>query len=299
MRRPRPGRRFPTATLRIPVRTAALCTVPASPCRTIQFAVDQVALFDTILVAQGTYTTTNVRPRNDLVASGSVTQVVYISGTATIKGGYTTTNNFASSLPLTQVTTIDAQNKGRGVYIANGAIGTLRDLHITHGSAANMGGANTGEDAGGGLYAYGGGLLLTGATIFSNTAEAGGGVYLNFMVHALAATSAIVTNTATLTGGGVYIKDSGSVEWSTSDFSGNHATKRGGGIAVDNSAIQVSGSTINRNSAGNAGGGGILLLFSAGAIVTGNAPSCKTTQSAATRAQCTLSTATPRSQAIR
>ena len=247
------------------------CNVNNFPCRTIQFAVDKAASSDTILVAQGVYTQTNVRLRDDIVASGSVTQVVYISKTITIQGGYTTTDNFVSHLPLTQLTTIDAQNKGRGVYIASGGTGRLFDLHLTHGSAANMGGgANTGEDAGGGLYAYGGGLLLTGATIFSNTADAGGGVYLNNMTVVLATTSAIVTNTAAISGGGVYIKDSPSVVWSTSDFSANSATKRGGGISAENSAIQVSASTINRNSAGQTGGGGIRLLFSDGASVSGN-----------------------------
>ncbi len=266
--------RLPQATTRFAAISSGFdsgnCTSSAIPCRTIQFAVDKAASNDTILVAQGTYTQTNVRPRDDIVASGSVTQVVYISKTITIQGGYTTTDNFVSHLPLTQLTTIDAQNKGRGVYVANGGTGRLFDLRLTGGNANGMGGgANTSEDGGGGLYGYGGGLLLSGATIFSNTADAGGGVYLNNMTAVLATTSAIITNTATISGGGVFIKDSPSVVWTTSDFSANQATKVGGGIETENSALQLSASTINRNSASTRGGG-IHLIFSDGAFVSGN-----------------------------
>src|SRR6185436_1425956 len=93
------------------------CTSSGSPCRTIQYAVDQAAASgDTILVATGTYTTTNVRPRNDIVASGNVTQVVYITKTLTLRGGYAT-SNWVTSYPITQPTTIDVQNKGRGIYV--------------------------------------------------------------------------------------------------------------------------------------------------------------------------------------
>ena len=98
---------------------------------------------DTIFVAQGTYTKTSVRPRNDIVASGSVTQVVYISKSLTIQGGYTSTDNFTSHLPLSRLTTIDAQNKGRGVYIASGGTGRLFDLRLIHGNANGMGGGAT------------------------------------------------------------------------------------------------------------------------------------------------------------
>ena len=116
-------------------------------------------------------TQTSVRPRNDIVASGSVTQVVYISKTITIQGGYTTTDNFVSPLPLTRLTTIDAQNKGaRRLYRQRRHRQALRPApHARQRGEHGRRRANTGEDAGGGLYAYGGGLFLTGATIFSNT----------------------------------------------------------------------------------------------------------------------------------
>jgi parallel beta-helix repeat protein len=247
------------------------CTSSAIPCRTIQYAVDQAAASgDTIRVAQGTYTQTNARPRNDIVATGNVTQVVYISKSLTIRGGYTTTDNFVSYHPLTQTATIDAQNKGRGAYIVNGAFATVRDLRITNGNANNMGGDSSGMDSGGGIYAYGGGVGVIGNSIFNNTAEAGGGVYLNNLICLFCFQNAILTNTATISGGGVVLVNSPGVALVQNDISGNSATHRGGGVLLRNSGSIVQDNTINRNSAGSQGGGGIGLEFSDNASVTGN-----------------------------
>ena len=101
------------------------CLSNAAPCRTIQYAVDQAGTFDEIKIAQGVYTQTNVQARTDITTTGNVTQVVYLTKTLTIIGGYTTPN-FTSSFPLTQPTTTDAQGKGRGIYIAYGVTGALQ-----------------------------------------------------------------------------------------------------------------------------------------------------------------------------
>jgi hypothetical protein len=50
----------------------------------MQYAVDQVSDGDEIRVAAGIYT--------GISARADVTQVVYISKTVTVRGGYTTTN---------------------------------------------------------------------------------------------------------------------------------------------------------------------------------------------------------------
>ena len=65
----------------------------ATPCyATIQAAVDAASPGDEIRIAAGVYTDMSVRPKNDITTTGVVTQVVYISKTVTIRGGYTTTN---------------------------------------------------------------------------------------------------------------------------------------------------------------------------------------------------------------
>jgi hypothetical protein len=68
------------------------CSAPAGACRTIQYAVDQAAEGDEVRVASGTYTDVHARPRDDVSNTGLVTQVVYVTKTITIKGGYSATD---------------------------------------------------------------------------------------------------------------------------------------------------------------------------------------------------------------
>jgi hypothetical protein len=65
------------------------CTVMSTPCRTVQHALDKANLDDEILVATGVYA--GVQARNGM------TQVVYISRTVTLRGGYS--DDFASWEP--------------------------------------------------------------------------------------------------------------------------------------------------------------------------------------------------------
>ena len=61
----------------------------AMPCyATVQAAVDAACAGDEIRAAAGTYTDLSVRPRADGALTDVVTQVVYISQTITLRGGY-------------------------------------------------------------------------------------------------------------------------------------------------------------------------------------------------------------------
>ena len=132
-----------------------------SPCyENVQAAVDAATPGDTIKVATGTYTDLHVRPRNEsngwITPTGTVTQVVYISKTVTVRGGYTTTN-WTTPYPITQPTTLDAQGQGRVLYITGDISSTIEGLRITGGDAAGCGGDGDflDKDAGGGVYVRG------------------------------------------------------------------------------------------------------------------------------------------------
>lgn len=70
------------------------CTGAPSLCyTTVQAAVDAAAPGNEIRAAAGIYAGVSIRLRNDwMTTTGVVTQVVYISKTLTIRGGYTATN---------------------------------------------------------------------------------------------------------------------------------------------------------------------------------------------------------------
>jgi hypothetical protein len=92
------------------------CSSSALRCRTIQRAVDVASTGDTILIANGIYTGVNLRPQMDVTNTGTVKQIVYISKTIDLRGGYTTTN-WITAFPHSQITTLDAEHQGRVIYI--------------------------------------------------------------------------------------------------------------------------------------------------------------------------------------
>jgi hypothetical protein len=151
------------------------CTNSGAPCATIQHAVDVADPGDEIRVATGIYTGVQART--------GITQVVYISQTVTLRGGYTIIN-WTTPYPITQSTTLDAQRQGRVLYITGDpsagsgqAIGpTIEGLHITGGNAAGLGGSPSG-DSGGGVLVISATLTMNDNQVFSNTATFGGGLY--------------------------------------------------------------------------------------------------------------------------
>jgi len=102
-----PARAAPAADL-----TVCPAGPPACDYASVQAAVDGASPGDVIKVAAGTYT--------DIHQRAGITQVVYISKTVTIRGGYTTTN-WATSDPVANPTTLDARGLGR-VLVISGTI---------------------------------------------------------------------------------------------------------------------------------------------------------------------------------
>ncbi|HFD39155.1 MAG TPA: PKD domain-containing protein [Anaerolineae bacterium] len=148
----------------------------------IQAAVDAAAPADEILIATGVYTGVQAR--------AGITQVVYVSKSLTLRGGYNP--DFTAWDPDLYPTTVDAQGLGRGVVISGPATVTLDGLRITGGNATGLGGFLYNVPLPGDEYDAGGGVAVLSATLYlfhgvisGNLASAGdrwaygGGLFLD------------------------------------------------------------------------------------------------------------------------
>jgi len=254
-----------------------LCVAPGGGCDTavcgstcyasVQAAVDAASPGDEIRVASGVYTgVQNVPSLN--TGTFTATQVVVITKTVTIRGGYTTTN-WTTPYPITQPTTLDAQGQGRVIYARGNITLTIEGLRIT-------GGDGGGSD-GGGLY-LGGSIsaTLSGNTIISNTAGYGGyggGLCLDLGNNvynnggATLSRNAIISNTASY-GGGLGLKDTSGVTLSDNTIVSNTARNDGGGLYLWFSSATFNGNAIYANTAQGYGGG--LCLENSETTLIGN-----------------------------
>jgi parallel beta-helix repeat protein len=246
------------------------CDSEANRCATIQRAVDVASLSDVILVATGVYTGVHGHPAPpgylNPPASGIITQVVYISKTVTIGGGYATTN-WTTPYPITQPTTLDAQEQGRVIFITGDISPTIEGLRITDGDAAGLGG-EWGDDAGGGVYVISTTSTIRNNQVFNNNADLGGGLCL-YKSDATLSGNTVTANTAEYGGGGLFLL------YSDATLSGNtvtaneesYADGHGGGLRLWLSDATLSGNTVASNTAGWGGG---LYLYKSDATLSGN-----------------------------
>jgi hypothetical protein len=220
---------------------------------TVQAAVDAAEEGDTIKVA-GYCTGVEGRPRRDVSTTGIVTQVVYISKTVTVRGGYTLTN-WTTSNPDIYTTTLDADGEGRVLYITGQVSPTVEGLQITGGYALDLGGAPPSKGwpcVGGGVYIITATATLIDNQIVDNRAfDGGGGLFLLYS-NAVIEGNSIVSN-GSLQGGGLCLLESNPTLIGNT-IAGNDAW-HGGGLWVEETEISFSGNQVISNSAQGCGGG--------------------------------------------
>jgi hypothetical protein len=148
----------------------------------------------------------------------------------TIQGGYAT-NNWVTPDPEVHVTTLDAQGAGRVFYVTGQIWPTIAGFHITGGNAFGM----NSNQSGGGICLEAspdwdqGSPMLMSNTIYGNTAQDGGGIYIADWGNTLISENNILTNTAQENGGGMAVR--GNAQIVNNQFGGNSASL-GGGLSV-------------------------------------------------------------------
>ena len=146
------------------------CGGPATPCRSIQQAVDLAASGDTILVAEAVYV-------DDVSCLGESAVVCVFQKQLTILGGYAS-GEWTLPDPATHVTVIDGQDSRRGILVRRGGPdpglpATSLDLQgftVRHGR-----GAGAPQGVGGGLKANFADLTLRDVLFENNQALGGSG----------------------------------------------------------------------------------------------------------------------------
>jgi hypothetical protein len=230
------------------------------PYSSIQAAVDAATSGDVIKVAAGVYS--GVSARNN------ITQSVYINKSTTVQGGYTP-SNWTSPDPEANRTTIDAQGKGRVLYVDlhTQKKVVLDGLWLINGNATKGGGF---VRAGGGLYALGwdqtSAITLTNNHIIGNSAYVAGA---GMEVWAMAVT--LIDNTIASNdlqkgggaelaqGGGVYLSNAAgrlvdNLIMSNTVPIDAYYGDGGGGFYADYSTVYLSGNTFIGNEANEGGG---------------------------------------------
>jgi hypothetical protein len=217
------------------------CTNSASPCATVQHAVELANSGETIKVAAGSYTDTHT------VAALGGPVIVELTKTVALCGGYDssfTEPPDAGAHP----TILDAEGAARVLYIS-GAAPTIEGFTITGGQASGSGGGvymsaasptlsgnvitdNVSNRDGGGIWISGGSAIIEGNVIISNTADWGGGLRIIENADVLVAGNLIVDNVAEFAGGGVDLEThtSATPHIVRNTFRHNSANSQGGGL---------------------------------------------------------------------
>ncbi|MCC6192206.1 MAG: hypothetical protein IT318_24510 [Anaerolineales bacterium] len=176
---------------------------------------------DKILLAAGTYTLSVAGTGENASLTGDLD----LGGRLILAGA-----------GLTQ-TTIAANNVDRVLQVLSGAQVTVQDLTLKGGKPESFA-------SGGGIYVSGA-LTLTNVTVYSNTADYGGGLYINGgQVTVITAT--IHSNTTPAQGAGVYVTGAGAFTL-LDGFIRNNTYAYGAGVYVQQGTAILAGGQITAN----------------------------------------------------
>jgi predicted outer membrane repeat protein len=250
---------------------ANTCTSLATPCRTINFAVNKANAGDTINIAAGTYVENiNLSKSLSLVGAGQTATIIDGGGIGPV--ALITSEGAGTNVNLSGLTLQNGNyGLGGGVHSESGNTGlvTISDSRIINNVAFTGGGGifsqgnlnlvdvliennvNNGSQRGGGLFNLGT-ATLTGVSLVNNHSNLGGGIG-NTGALTLTA-SAIASNEASDAGGGIYNGLGAKFISNNNTYAGNQAGGAGG--AIYNAMIAVdTGSLITGSLAATSGGG--------------------------------------------
>jgi predicted outer membrane repeat protein len=203
----------------------------------------------------------------------------------TLQGGYDASGYYGGGAIYNQGTLVlndvtvqqnTALGAGGGIYSSSGSVVTLEGGTIVQSNVA-ITAYLSGEDGfggdiptyGGGLYASGGTVTVTNATLDKNFAEGeygyGGGLYVQLGTVMTLSNDAVESNTADGNGGGLCVQG-GTVSLSNDTIKSNYAEFNGGGLYVvgsgtyGNATVTLSNDTVESNKA--TGGGGLFVVSS-------------------------------------
>lgn len=261
------------------VDTANNCVVSWGPCATLQHAVNIANPGEEIRVAAGSYTGAQVAI--DSRTGYTHTQVVFITRSLTLRGGFTR-DDWNTSDPAANPTIIDAQRQGRGISIVgvpgDGPAVTIDGFTITGGDYTDLHNFSEVYDYGGGVYGSLSALTLRNSIITDNIASHeqngyGGGIYVqspDVSPGVQIEDTVVAGNSAPGSsgdGGGIYITGASQpVTVSGSTFRNNVAGYSAGGMRISTvgpATIVGSSFLSNTAQAGNAGGAYVYLSASA------------------------------------
>lgn len=151
------------------------------------------------------------------------------------------------------------QRNGGGILVDGRVV--LVGVHVTN---------NAVDGDGGGIFAFGGAVVIGGSSVIDqNAATDGGGVAVGLGTLKVAGSARIADNVATGLGGGIVMGYGNLLVTGTAVVTGNTAGGRGGGIAIGGGSTAIGGDArITQNTANASLGAGGGISITSDAVVT-------------------------------